>query len=65
MEKFIVDGSVRLRFEMTIEAENEQAAKKKCKEMLEDMYHFNVFGAYHDPKHDVIYDIDVETSEQE
>lgn len=63
-KKFIVDGKVEFYVDMEIEAENETEAKKIAKDWIDDMYHMNTTGAYHN-KEAVVYDLDATEDEDD
>lgn len=51
--KYNIWGDIVLSVDFEVEAENEVDARKVAINRLNDMYHLNVTGAYHNPKTDV------------
>lgn len=53
MGKYNVWGRFTIEVNFNIESENQESANKKAIFFINDMYHIDCYGAYHDPKNGV------------
>lgn len=62
-KEFQVTGTITIEYTIDVEADSEEQAEKEAIDIVSDMYHLNVIGAYHNKDTDV--KIDAFASEYE
>lgn len=57
--KYSVCGKISFNVDFEIEADSEEEAVQKAKEMIEDYYHFNSIGSPYQDESEVKFNLDV------